>query len=488
MSASTSTDVARLLREAIDVYADDPIACNALKGYARRLEEPPRVTVAGMVKAGKSTLINAMIGEEVAPTGTTECTQIVTWYRYRATPQVTMFLANGESHSLPVNSVRGRLLCDIGDTHPQSVDRLVVDWPAQKLREMTLIDTPGIASPSGRVSARSTDFLVAQSRASETDAMVYVMRRLHEADLQFLAAFRDATASRLGAVDTVAVLSRADEVGAGRIGSLLAAKNVATRYRADESLRGLVSAIIPVAGLLAQTARAPRRAEFAALTELSRLDRVERERMLLSADRFVRTATQGTSSPKARAALLDRFGLFGIRLAIVLIRSGITEPMALANELTRRSGLDELSSVISRQFLLRAKDLQVRNVVIAIETMLKQRAHAGTDTLAASLEGILAGAHEFRELRLLSAARRRELALAPELTAEAQRLVGGSGTALSDRLGLDQGAEASDLRSDALSCLSRWRTLAANPMNDRGTADMCQTVVRSCEAILAELG
>jgi hypothetical protein len=45
-----SADVAALLDEAQQVYGDDPAARAALEGYARRLGEPLRVAVDGMVR------------------------------------------------------------------------------------------------------------------------------------------------------------------------------------------------------------------------------------------------------------------------------------------------------------------------------------------------------------------------------------------------------------------------------------------------------
>ena len=48
----------------------------------RRLGEPLRVAIAGRLKSGKSTLVNALIGRRVAPTEVGECTRIVTQFRY----------------------------------------------------------------------------------------------------------------------------------------------------------------------------------------------------------------------------------------------------------------------------------------------------------------------------------------------------------------------------------------------------------------------
>ena len=54
----------------------------AVRTATRRLEEPLRVAIAGRVKAGKSTLLNALVGERLAATDAGECTRVVTWYRH----------------------------------------------------------------------------------------------------------------------------------------------------------------------------------------------------------------------------------------------------------------------------------------------------------------------------------------------------------------------------------------------------------------------
>ncbi|MDF2492354.1 MAG: GTP-binding protein [Microbacterium sp.] len=72
---------AELLARARTVYGDDPAASRILDELEVRLREPVRIAIAGMVKAGKSTLLNALIGEQIAPTDAGECTRTVIWYR-----------------------------------------------------------------------------------------------------------------------------------------------------------------------------------------------------------------------------------------------------------------------------------------------------------------------------------------------------------------------------------------------------------------------
>lgn len=485
MTNATPIQVAGLVADAIEVYRDDPAARAVLRGYAERLHQPLRIAIAGMVKAGKSTLLNAIIGEEIAPSDTGECTKIVTWYRYSDTPRVTLFPVAGEPRGLAVKRVDGRLSFDIGHTKAEDVKRLVVDWPVQSLREVTLIDTPGIASLSEDVSARTTDFLTPEGTASEADAIVYVMRHLHAADLGFLSSFRDAVAGDSGTVNAIGVLSRADEIGAGRIDSLISARDIAERYRRDESLRELVLGVLPMAGLLAQSARTLRQAEFAALAEVAALGRDERERLMISADRFTRDANLALS-PEVRSALLARFGMFGIRMASSLIRNGFTEPTKLAHELARRSGLGDLTRQLGSLFQARAEQLKARAALVGVQKLVRERPHAGTAALITSIERILANAHEYRELQVLATARTRGLPLTRELADDAERLVGGRGLSATDRLGLQPGASAEQVRSEALARVHRWRVLAESPLIDRAGAKVCRVVERSCEAILAE--
>ena len=481
----TAGTVAGLLAEAQEFYADDPEASAALAGYARRLDEPLRVAIAGMVKAGKSTLLNAIIGEEIAPTDTGECTRVVTWYRHADTPRVTLHPIAGESRVLPIRRIDGRLALDLDGTAAEDVRRLVVDWPSKSLRGVTLIDTPGIASLSQEVSARSHGFLTPEDAPSEADAILYLMRHLHAADINFLESFRDAAVGQSGTVNAIAVLSRADEIGAGRIDSLVSARGIAARYRSDGALRKLALGVVPMAGLLAQSARTLRESEYVVLRELAALAREEREALLVSVDRFVRPNPDLRSDPEARAQLLDRFGLFGIRLACVLLRTGVPDSTALAHELARRSGLGELLRLLDGQFHARATDLKERTALVGVEALLRHRPRPGSERLAESIERIHASAHQFRELQLLATARTEGLGLSAELQAEAERLLGGDGVAAWSRLGLPDDAAPERVRAAAGASLRRWRTLAANPLTDRSTAEVCEVVARSCEAALA---
>jgi len=476
---------ADLLQQAREVFRQDPAALAVVKELEARLEGPLRIAVAGMVKAGKSTLLNAIIGEEIAPTDAGECTRIVTWYRYGHTPRITLHPVLGEPQALPVTREDGRLVFNLGDVRAEDVERLVVDWPAASLRELTLIDTPGIASLSQDVSGRSMDFLLPEDAPMAADAVIYLMRHLHASDVRFLESFKDTAAGQSGTVNALAVLSRADEIGAGRIDSLISAAVIADRYSKDQNLRPLALGVVPVAGLLAQSSRTMRQTDFEAMHLLAQMDRNQRERLMLSADLFVRAVGPAGLGPAAKASLVQRFGLFGIRLGIALIRGGVRDPTELAHELARRSGLGQLLHTIASLFQTRADALKARAAVVGLEALLRSTPRTDALPLETSLERLQAGAHEFRELKLLAALRTGGVGLDQELSAEAERLVGGQGSTPMLRLGLVPEATPEQITEAARGRMNRWRLIAENPLTEPAALDACRVVLRSCEGMLA---
>ena len=84
----------------------------AVRDTRQRLDEPLRVAIAGRVKAGKSTLLNALVGERLAATDAGECTRIVTWYRNALGYRVVADLRDGSRRDLTFSRRDGALDID----------------------------------------------------------------------------------------------------------------------------------------------------------------------------------------------------------------------------------------------------------------------------------------------------------------------------------------------------------------------------------------
>ena len=275
------------------------------------------------------------------------------------------------------------------------------------------------------------------------------MRQLHATDTGFLQSLQDHPIARETPVNTLVVLSRADEVGGGKIDALTSAKRLARRYRKDVALTGLCQNAIAVSGLLAHAGRTLTSEELSSLQVLAAAARRELEIALVSADRFVGDGVPLRLDARTRTALLDRFGMFGIRLVTTLIRQGFATVEALSHELVTRSGLEDLRETIRQCFTDRHDVLKARSALLALEVVLRMEPRPAARRLVTALESLVVSAHDFRELRLLAALHGGRTALPDPLADEARRLVGGVGTALPARLGFDRepsGLELEDAR------------------------------------------
>jgi predicted GTPase len=476
--------VCKLLADAALIYAGTSHE-QQLRNLLDRVDEPLRVAIAGKVKAGKSTLLNALVGEELAPTDEGECTKIVTWYRNGHTYKVVVEPTEGMPRQARFHRDEGAIEVDLGGLLPGQVDRVLIDWPSRSLERITLIDTPGIASVSTDISAKSHAFLTPdEDRATEADAVLYLMKHLHSTDVDFLEAFHDEAVSQATPVNAIAILSRADEVGSGRLDSMESAQRIAARYRIDPKVRRLVQTVFPVAGLLAQTGSTLREAEYRALVDLANSPATEMESLLLSVDRFVNGSSSTSLAPEDREVLLERLGLFGVRLAIELIGKGqATTSSQLAAELVRRSGMRELQDALLSQFADRRDVLKARSGLLGVEAAMRANPQIDAPAIASDLEKISANAHEFNELRLLNSIRSGALVAKAVDVASMERLLGTDGTAVANRLDIAN-AEPATVIAAAHQALTKWQRKAESPLSSPDLATAARVLVRTCEGIL----
>jgi replication fork clamp-binding protein CrfC len=490
---STSDRVRAILGGTVQAYRADPAfrdrpdLHNELSWIGQRLNQPIRIALAGTLKAGKSTLVNALVGEDIAPTDATEATRIVTWFRNGPTPKVTANHRGGRRSNVPIARDPGdrALTFDFGSLDPEDVVDLDVEWPAAELIDTTIIDTPGTSSLSRDVSERTLRLLVPEDGVPRVDAVVFLLRTLNAADIALLTQIGTLVGGSTGALGVIGVASRADEIGAGRIDAMLSAKDVATRFTAEMDKTGICQAVVPVSGLLALTARTLRQSEFVALEKLAGVDAGELAKAMLSVDRFVRADSELPVDAATRAALLDRFGMFGIRISIAVLRAGISDSVALADELLERSGLVALRDVIDQQFAQRSDLLKAHTALLSLRRFVETNPIYATPYILADIDPLLADTHAFEELRLLSQLRSRPTTLNDDEMASLRRIIGGSGTDAASRLGLQPDAPYDGPRA-AFAAAQRWRRRADHPLNDPFTTRACRAAVRSAESMVAD--
>ena len=169
-------------------YRQRPDVHDELERIGRRLNQPMCIALAGTLKAGKSTLVNALVGDTIAPTDATEATRIVTWFRNGPTPRVTANHRGGRRSNVPIARDPGDrgLTFNFASLDPNDVVDLDVDWPAEELIDTTIIDTPGTSSLNRDVSERTLRLLVPEDGVPRVDAVVFLLRTRNAADIALL--------------------------------------------------------------------------------------------------------------------------------------------------------------------------------------------------------------------------------------------------------------------------------------------------------------
>ncbi|BEL05384.1 50S ribosome-binding GTPase [Actinoplanes sichuanensis] len=446
-----------LLQRAAQVYRGHPRLHLALE----RFTGPLRLAVAGAARTGKSTLVNALVGEEVAPV---EQAGFVT-YRDGTELRAWSHPEHGRPYEVPVVRTANGLRLD------SAAPRAVVQWPSRVLRKTELIDT-GSSAPVGQV-------------LTEADAVLLLTPRIGEPDLDFLRAGRGLRGPSVSPVHAMVVLTKADMHGDGLPDGLLEARRIARRRRREPAIGALCQDVVAVSPLIGQAARTLRDDEVRALSAIAALPRTASDPFLLSTDRFTTAGALPAVDARMRLELLQRFGLGGVRLALALLRTGSATASVLGERLQDYSGLKDLQASVAELFVARRSALKARSALIVLDHLLRTERLPPSGHLLAELELLLAGAHDFAEMRLLSALRSGRVMLAADQAKEAVRLLGGAGTSLGERLGLPTEATVDDIWAVAEDCAQRWRREAG--LGDRTPAQRraAAVVLRSCEAMLA---
>jgi Dynamin family len=442
----------------------------------RRLDEPLRVAIAGRLKAGKSTLVNALIGRRVAPTEVGECTRVVTQFRYGTADRVQVVRRDGSRLALPLDE-SGMIPRRLG-VPAAEVAFVDVTLTSDKLRSLTVVDTPGLSSANASVSAGARRALLGEDidddsagAISAAEAIVYVFTQAVRADdLQALESFQAVTA-RLASnpINSLGLFNKADKL----VGGVADPWPVAGPLAADQArlLRRVVSDVVPVVGLIAETTEAGRltAADCEALRELSRLAPADRAVLLASVDLF--TGRDCPVPREQRTRLLRRLDLYGIGFALAQLAA---RPQLGSGDLVRMlyqaSGFSRLRQTLDQAFRWRTDAIKAG---WALSTLAKVAGQAGRpadrELLRDAIERVVQepAYHRLRLLEVAQLVTTGSVELPAPMEQELTRLALSTDPAWI--LGLPEATPEQLVRA-ALDAATRWRVYAvagASPAQSR---------------------
>ncbi|MGW4686529.1 dynamin family protein [Streptomyces sp. NPDC004244] len=493
-------------------HALEPVR-HALAAAEARLAARMRLAVVGRVSQGKSTLVNALIGRRLAPTGRLELSYTVNHIRHGTPPSLTLHRRDGTS--VPADLAELERYAVRAAEHREylaAIDHLEVVCDSPHLAAFDLIDTAGLGSVWHEDSQRTLDFLrrskdsVDEETAAATaraDALMVVMsgRGMAGGDAELLARFLGPDAVLRSPVTAVGVLTKVETLWPHAPDPMAAARELLARTTAFAANRRLVFDTAPVCGLLAETAALLDGADLDALTTLAAVPAPRLDRALRNAVVFGGTDDDPLPLTAAeRRALYRRFSGYGLHSAVRLIREGATTAAELRTALSALSGIDALRRTVTGHFGHRSEAVKIQGAVGAVcdtarglrPTLDAEDRHAA-DAVDRLLTGFLAREPALGELDVLHRLATGTLRLGPEDREQVLALVGARGRDVHSRLGLPPDTPLDTARRRALDLAAAWlpRTAAGFPGGDRAAARLlharCQNLLAHIDAARSHL-
>ncbi len=174
-------------------------AADMLEQFAR----PLNLAVVGEFNTGKSTFINALIGEPVAPMGIEPVTAAINIFRYGAEKKARVIYEDGVEE-IDINSLANyideRRLQKNNDAAIKFVE---IFYPAEILKSVNIIDTPGLNAPVAGHEVLTKDFL------RDSDAILWIFdvqsagKMTEKKSLEFISGFSRKTLAIVNKIDTV---------------------------------------------------------------------------------------------------------------------------------------------------------------------------------------------------------------------------------------------------------------------------------------------
>ncbi|HVZ74676.1 MAG TPA: dynamin family protein, partial [Polyangia bacterium] len=302
-AAPPEQDLLGLLAWAHELAARTPALAELTVAAGRAVEafdRPLLVAVMGEFNAGKSSFVNALVGEEVAPTGVTPTTATVNILRHGPSTGARIAYHDGTTRELGAASV-APFLRELSDAEAARVRVVEIFHPLEALRRVEIVDTPGWNALRAEHEKVARDFLV------EADALVWVFavgQAAKASEKEALELARGAGKRVLG------VLNKIDGADDDDVRAVIA--------HVRSSVGGLVEDIVPFSAKRALASKGAGRADAALASLDAALERqffgaarsLKRATALAALRRFVSAATAATSPPAApdfaaRRAALD---------------------------------------------------------------------------------------------------------------------------------------------------------------------------------------
>lgn len=163
----------------ISLFEDEKIELididKIIKINKENLHNPLKIVVLGEVKAGKSTLVNALIGKKVSYTNVVEATAAILEIKYSKEEKIIIKQKNEEIINLYSLDELDNLMNTNRDNQEffNKVNKISVFTNTERLKEITLVDTPGLNTVTSENAERTEDYI------ANSDVILWILNSNH---------------------------------------------------------------------------------------------------------------------------------------------------------------------------------------------------------------------------------------------------------------------------------------------------------------------
>jgi len=352
------------------ILSAHPLTEDLAKGFdalLERVETPFTVAVVGQMRVGKSTLLNALVGEDLAVTGVNETTATLNWLKYGGEGLKDMFKVvwrDKPEELLP----RERIQEWIGTSEKAKDTRWIEFYSdAEMLKKASFVDTPGMRSVLGTHEDTINEFLAnkwdkeSQQEGGKADAIVYVFpSTARETDQNRLENFAESRIPGSSPINSIGVIHKWD--GINEVDPFSVMQNKAAMLK--QVMSGLLCDIIPVSAPLFIAATRFSEHFWEVAATLTRVEDPDDFQDLLSSPSDFTTMRDATIPvPTAdRTRLVSDFPLPWSSLRLILqlgYREKPKDAAAFRAIVLQKSGIPHLNAEIEKRFFERSRLIKI---------------------------------------------------------------------------------------------------------------------------------
>lgn len=361
-----------------------------IEAMLERVDQPCELAVVGRVKAGKSSFLNALLGEELAMVGETEMTATINFFKYGS--------PKDEEHPVRVVWEDGseewqtRAFLDSlqGNTKEvlekaSKIDHLEYFVKNPILNNVTLVDTPGTGSIVDEHEDRTNDYLHSGKKQlrkkhneqsvnlkNRADAVIVITERVPTNETSTLVSNLSMDTSAFNALGVMTKIDSEFNV------TLDDWNRRSTQYA--EMLRNQLNTVIPISASIYKTVKK--------LEPTGRLLEIKASLMNIPADEFEEVCSSKDNFLGNATDLNDYFNSYGLsyekRCQLVkgvdiwmtfytIAKALHSMPYEEAVEhLINYSGMERMKEVIEHQFLNRSRIIRCAKIVKDIHSILDE--------------------------------------------------------------------------------------------------------------------